>query len=96
MERINFKAEINAPKNLVWEVLWNENSYREWTKPFCEGSYYKADWREGGRIHFLSPEGSGMYSDIEKLVADEYVSFKHLGEVKDNNEQPQDENWTDL
>lgn len=95
MEKVNFTTEINAPKNIVWEVLWNEKSYREWTKLFCEGSYYKADWREGGRIHFLSLEGSGMYSDIEKLVADEYVSFKHRGEVKDNIEQPNDENWTD-
>jgi hypothetical protein len=27
MEKINFSIDINAPKEKVWNVLWNDESY---------------------------------------------------------------------
>jgi len=43
METIEFKIEINAPKQKVWEVLWNDATYRKWTNVFCEGTYALSD-----------------------------------------------------
>ena len=39
MERKEFKTAIDAPKEKVWDVLWNDETYRQWTTPFSEGSY---------------------------------------------------------
>ncbi len=84
MQRINFSISINAPKEKVWQVLWNDSSYRQWTSAFSEGSYVVTDnWKEGTKILFLSPGGSGMVSTVAANRANEYMSFKHLGEVKD-------------
>ncbi|MDX5396685.1 MAG: SRPBCC domain-containing protein, partial [Hymenobacteraceae bacterium] len=52
------------------------------------GSSAETDWQEGSKIHFLNGEGGGMYSVVAKNQPNEYMSIKHLGEVKDGKEQP--------
>jgi hypothetical protein len=98
MKKLNFSIRINAPKEKVWNVLWEDDTYRKWTSAFSEGSYAVSDWQEGSKILFLSPGGDGMFSVIDKQIPNEFMSFKHLGNVKDGVEQePQDEetkNWS--
>lgn len=89
--KIEFTIDINAPREKVWKVLWDEVTYRKWTSAFMEGSYAVSDWKEGSSIHFLDPNGGGMYSIIERSNPPEYMSFKHIGELKEGKEQPLDE-----
>ena len=56
-----------------------------------EGSHAKSDWKEGGRIEFLDPGGNGMFAVIDKLVPNEFMSFKHLGEISEGKERLWDE-----
>lgn len=82
MEKINFSTTINAPKEKVWEILWNMDAYQAWTSAFTEGSFAKTDnWKEGTKVLFLNPNGSGMVSTVAVNRPNEYMSFKHLGEV---------------
>lgn len=84
MEKINFYISINAPKEKVWNVLWDETSYRKWTSVFAEGSTVVTDnWKEGSKVLFLDGNGSGMVSMVAANKPNEYMSFKHMGEVKD-------------
>ena len=84
MEKINFSTNINAPKEKVWEILWNLDSYKAWTSAFHEGSYAETDnWKEGSKVLFLGPGRSGMVSMVAVNKPNEYMSFQHLGEVKD-------------
>ena len=46
METLNFSININAPKEKVRKVLWDDSSYREWTSAFSEGSYAETDNRK--------------------------------------------------
>ena len=83
MEKINFSTTINAPKEKVWEILWNMDAYQAWTSAFTEGSFAKTDnWKEGTKVLFLNPNGSGMVSTVAVNRPNEYMSFKHLGEVQ--------------
>jgi uncharacterized protein YndB with AHSA1/START domain len=92
MEKINFSTSINAPREKVWKVLWNDDSYRQWTSAFMEGSYAKTDnWKEGSKVLFLGPGGSGMVSTVAKNRTNEFMSFKHLGEVKNGVEDTESE-----
>lgn len=81
MKKLNFSTHINAPKNRVWNTLWDDATYRQWTAAFHEGSYAESDWQEGSKILFLGPGGSGMTSRIARLIPHEFMSFEHLGEV---------------
>ncbi len=84
MEKINFSTTINAPKEKVWKTLWDDASYRKWTSVFSPSSYAETDWKEGSKVLFLDGQGSGMVSKIEANRPNEFMSFKHLGIVKDN------------
>src|SRR5262245_35128033 len=85
MKKKEFKTTIHAPRNLVWHVLWNTTTYRLWTAPFSEGvpgaseGFAVSDWNEKSEILFLTKEGGGMYSLIEKKEVPSYMAFKHLG-----------------
>lgn len=97
MTTLDFKIEINAPKEKVWNVLWKEETYTQWTAVFCEGSYAVSDWQAGSKIQFLSPNGDGMNSIIYNKIDNEYMAFKHLSEIKNFKEIPIDnttQEWT--
>jgi hypothetical protein len=83
MEKITFKTVINAIPEKVWEVLWNDDTYRKWTAVFSEGSHAETDWKEGSKVLFLDGAGQGMVSKIAKNRPNEFMSIEHLGEVKD-------------
>ena len=84
MEKINFSTLIHASREKVWDVLWGDDSYREWTSVFAEGSRVETDqWKEGSKILFLDGRGSGMVSRVVTNRPGEYMSFEHLGEVKE-------------
>lgn len=89
--KLHFSLQINAPKETVWQTLWDDKTYRMWTSVFSEGSYAVSDWEEGSKILFLNANGDGMFSTITKQITNEFISFKHLGIVKNNVEQPADE-----
>jgi uncharacterized protein YndB with AHSA1/START domain len=88
MPHLQFVIDINAPREQVWTTLWSDATYRDWTSAFLEGSYAVSDWNEGSRIQFLDPSGSGMSAIIDKMVANELMSFRHVAEIKDGQEQP--------
>jgi hypothetical protein len=90
MTTLSFSVTINAPKEIVWDKLWSDAGYRQWTSAFMQGSYAESDWEEGSKIRFLSPSGEGMYSIIEKKLPFEEMTFKHQGEIKNGVEEPKD------
>ncbi len=83
MEKIRFTTIINAPREKVWSILWTDETYRAWTSAFSEGSCAVTDWKKGSKVLFMDGKGSGMVSRIDDLVPNEFMSFQHLGEVKD-------------
>lgn len=87
MEKISFSTNINASKEKVWDALWEDANYRNWTTAFYEGSYAQTDnWKVGTKVLFLGPDGSGgsggMVSKVAANRPNEFMSFEHLGEVK--------------
>lgn len=84
MIKVNFSAAIHAPKQRVWYILWEKSFYEQWTSLFSEGSTVKTDgWKEGSMVQFLGPNENGMVSMVIANKPNEYMSFRHLGIVKD-------------
>lgn len=81
MKKLHFDVLIDAKPEQVWEVLWGDQSYRDWTSVFSEGSQVQTDWKKGSKVLFLDGKGSGMVSFIEETRAPEFLSFKHMGIV---------------
>ena len=83
MKKLNFSIHINAPTAQVWQILWDNDTYWQWTAVFHEGSCAESDWQEGSKIMFHDGNGSGMISRIERKIPNEFMSFVHLGMVKE-------------
>jgi hypothetical protein len=96
MDKLHFSVCIKAPREKVWNVLWNDATYRSWTNVFSEGSYAVSDWEQGSWILFLTPEGVGVYSLIDRKIPNEVMSFRHMGilqDVKHVNGDEEMEEW---
>jgi len=91
MERIYFKIEIDASKEKIWDILWDDISYPIWTAPFAEGSKAVTDWKVDSKVLFLNAEGNGMVSKIADHIPNEYLSIQHLGIYKNGIEDYESE-----
>jgi hypothetical protein len=90
MNKLNFSISINAPKEKVWNIMLDPNTYRAWTEVFAPGSHYVGNWEKGSKILFLAPAKSGqmggMVSRIKENRKYEYLSIEHCGMVSDGME----------
>ncbi len=91
MEKLCFVREIRATPEMVWKIMWEDETYRVWASEFTPGSYYTGDMNKGNRIHFLAPDGHGMYSDVKECVTHERMVFSHIGWISHYKEMPVDE-----
>ncbi len=87
MKTQNYTVEIEAPKEVVWQVMLSDKTYRIWTEAFCSGSHFVGDWSEGSKMLFLGPDESGkmggMVSKIKENRSCDVISIEHLGIVND-------------
>ena len=86
MKRLTFATIINASKEKVWHTMLDDSTYREWTKPFNEGSRYKGVWETGSEMRFIGcdengKESGGMYSRVAEARPHEFISIEHLGMI---------------
>ncbi len=84
MQKLHFSIQIQAPKEKVWDTMLQDSTYREWTKPFNAGSYYKGSWDQGAEIRFVGTdeggnEYGGMFAKIKENRLHEFISIEHLG-----------------
>lgn len=96
----SYEVLINAPVSEVYLKMLDDRHYREWTKPFNAGSYFKGNWEKGSKILFIGCDETGkeggMVSRIADNVRDKYVSIEHLGMYHDGKEimeGPEVEAW---
>jgi uncharacterized protein YndB with AHSA1/START domain len=96
MEKIKFSITINATAKKVWEVLWNDETYAQWTAAFGEGSHVETDWKQGSRVLFLAGNNDGMVSEIVAITPGQYVSFQHHAAYKNGEvvaDAPEMQGW---
>ncbi|AYO57870.1 ATPase [Chryseobacterium sp. 6424] len=83
MATFNYEIIIKAPRQKIWDLLWNPETYKEWKQFFAPGSQFRSDWEVNGETFFLNAEGSGLYSTIKSLHEPAEVVFSHLGMVRE-------------
>ncbi len=81
-KKINVSIAINASKEKIWRVLLDDETYRQWTSAFHEGSYAETDWQEGSQALFKGPDESGLVSKIVLHQPNEVMVIEHRGLLK--------------
>jgi len=78
MTNLEYKIHIKAPKQKVWEIMLQPDTYKEWTGASWPGSFYEGKWAENEKIKFIGKDGSGTLALIEVFKPYEYISAKHI------------------
>ncbi|HET8854878.1 MAG TPA: SRPBCC domain-containing protein [Salinimicrobium sp.] len=92
MKRKQYQSTLETSPEHLWEILWGNDTYPEWTSVFAEGSKAESDWQEGSRIKFLNADNEGMIAVIEKRKEPEIMNFRHIGMIdKDGHEDLESE-----
>ncbi|MFX0010458.1 MAG: SRPBCC domain-containing protein [Candidatus Hermodarchaeota archaeon] len=95
MKKMQFSVEIKAPKEEVWKTLWEEKTFRDWANIIDEGMYLVGEMKEGNEVQFISSvSGYGVTSLIERLIPNEFVSFRQMTDTKDSGAREREMEWT--
>lgn len=86
MKKLEFKKEINATAQKVYETmlgLKDKNTYEHWTAAFNPTSTYEGSWEKGSKIHFVGVDENGkkggMVSEIVEHQSAKFISIRHYG-----------------
>ncbi len=95
MQKLHFVININAPRERVWNVLWEDKTLRDWANIIDEGTHMVGELKEGSNVQFISSSsGYGVTSFVEKLIQNELVFFRQLADTKDHGEKEREKEWT--
>ena len=95
MNTMQFSIEINAPKQKVWDTLWQDKTFRDWAGIIDPGTYMVGDLKEGNEVQYMSAEnGYGVTSLVDKLIPGEYLLLKHSADTQDSGARERDKQWT--
>ena len=86
MKKLEFKKEINAPAQKVYEKmlgLHNKTDYEYWTKSFNPTSSYEGSWQLNSKIQFVGVDHNGKKAGMVSKVVEhdpaKRVAVQHYG-----------------
>lgn len=94
MVQLHFSIKIKASRESVWNILWEDKTFRDWASNIDEGIYLVGELKEGSEVQFLSASGFGVTSLVEKLTLNELIVFRHQADTKDSGEKKREKEWT--
>ncbi len=88
MESQQFSIQVHASAVVVWQTMFDDTTYRQWTSVFNPDSYFEGDWLPGSEIRFLgsNPDGAyggltGMFGVITENRPYEFVLIEYQGQI---------------
>jgi hypothetical protein len=94
MQPMQFTVQIQASKEKAWQTMWDGQSFRDWGSFIDEGQYMVGELKEGSEVQFISGNGYGVTSLVEKLVPNELVTFRQMADTQDAGENLREKEWT--
>lgn len=93
MKEMQFSIEIHATKEMVWDTLWQDETLREWAGIIDPGTYMVGDLKEGNELQYISGNGYGVTSLVEKLTPGEFLLLRHQADTQEEGKQEREKQW---
>ena len=95
MKQMQFVVKIQASKERVWDVLWADETFREWAGLIDPGTYMVGELKEGNGVQYISAEnGYGVTSLVVSVIPNEYLLLKHQADTQDVGAREREAEWT--
>lgn len=91
---MQFSVEIQATKEKVWDTLWQDETLREWAGIIDPGTHMVGELKEGNEVQFISGNGYGVTTLVEKLIAGKLLLLRHRADTQDSGKQERKKEWT--
>lgn len=88
--------EIKAPRERVWDVLVQDETFREWAAEFMPGSSAETDWQAGSKAVFQDASGSGVIGRIVTSDWPECIDIEYDGLLVEGREDFQSPEATEM
>ncbi|MDF0720686.1 hypothetical protein P0M11_11815 [Kaistella sp. PBT33-4] len=88
MKELKFSIIIEASPQKVWDALWNQDSYSQWTSAFQQGSRYEGSLDEGSIVRMFDAGNNGMYNLVLVNKPFREMKLRHLGWLHNGAEDP--------
>jgi len=90
MKKLEFKTEIAASRQKVWDTMLAPQTYKKWVDASWPGSYYEGNWKQGENVRFLSTSGGGTVATIEELRPNAYILANHVAVINRDGTEDRD------
>lgn len=101
MQKMKFSVEIKAPREKVWDTLWQDTTFRDWSSIIDPGTYMEGKLQEGNEVNFIGNSDGGanfgVTSRVEKLIPNKFILFSRIADIKvdkDGSIEKRDTQWT--
>ena len=94
MEEMRFSIDITASREKVWDTLWQDKTFRQWAGIIDPGTHMVGNLREGNEVQYISGNGYGVTSLVEKLTANEFLLLRHSADTQDEGKRKRAKEWT--
>jgi hypothetical protein len=78
MEKLEYKIEIKASTQKVWDTMLTVETYEKWTAIAWPDSTFIGNWEKGSFMKFVSKDGSGTMAEIIDAKKYEFILAKHI------------------
>ena len=91
METLEFKIDVNANKEKVWDTMLQLETYEQWVGVSWPGSTYQGEWKQGQHLKFVSKDqGGGTMAKLLEFRPYEYVHAEHVAMLNPDNSEDRD------
>ncbi len=95
MKELQYSIEIDAPRERVWDTLWQDATFRDWASIIDPETYMVGDLKEGNEIQFISAaNGYGVTSLVKKVIVGEFLLLNHSADTQDTGKREREKEWT--
>ncbi|MBC8034290.1 MAG: SRPBCC domain-containing protein [Chitinophagaceae bacterium] len=83
---IQKSISIDAPAEVVWNVLQEDSLTRQWYAEFSPGTYAETDWKVGSKAIFVDHTKNGLISKVVESDPHRKLALEYTGVVTDGKE----------
>lgn len=92
---MKFSVAIEANKVVVWDILWRDETFRQWASVIDPETYMVGELKQGNEVQFISADGGyGVTSMVETLIDNEYLVLRHSADTQDEGSRGREKEWT--
>lgn len=90
MERLNFEIQIKTSPEKLFQVLFEPDSFAQWSKAFDPQSHVEGSWETGSLMRFLTYDSEnqlcGLICYVRENIPHRKIHLDHVGVLQNGQE----------